>query len=308
MKGGRVEAMTTEDGRQAGLSQRGFVDRRLSAERAGGRQWVRMHPASGTARWIVAYNGGVPDAQLFVTCILDSLFPQAGEAVAALLEALGVRVSFPLDQTCCGQPAYNGGFRAEARRMAQHVIAVFERSPAPLVTPSGSCAAMIVHGYPDLLAGDPAWHARAQALAARTYELTQYLSGGLGVTPAQIAALHAQRPAAPRRVAYHASCHSLRGLGLAAAVPEAYLRALPGVEVVPLPGVEECCGFGGVFAIKHGEISSAMLDRKLAVIAASGAELVTGLDLSCLMHLQGALNRDGSPVRCQHIAELLVPE
>lgn len=246
------------------------------------------------------------EVQLFATCLVDSLYPAVGEAVVALLDALRVRVRFPLDQTCCGQPAYNAGFRAEAVRMARHFIQVFERSPAPLVTPSGSCAAMVVHGYPDLLRGDPAWLARAQAVAARTFELTQFLAEVLRVTPAEVAAL--RRPkAAPRRVTYHASCHSLRGLGLPAGVAEGYLRALPQVEVVPLPGVEECCGFGGLFAVKHGEISSAMLERKLAGVAASGAEVVASADLSCLMHLQGALNRDGSPVRCLHIAELLAP-
>ncbi len=239
-------------------------------------------------------------AQLFVTCLIDALFPAVGEAAVAVLERLGVAVSFPRAQTCCGQPAFNGGFRAEARRMALHWLDVFERSPAPVVAPSGSCAAMIVHGYSDLFAGDPQNLARARALAARTYELTQYLTDVLKVDVDRLAAASGFRG----RVTYHPACHLARGLGVVEA-PVRLLRGVPGVEYVPLPEAEVCCGFGGLFAVKHDLISAAMLERKLAAIALTGAQTVVGCDMSCLMHIEGALRRDGSPVRCRHLAEVL---
>ncbi|MGH2522330.1 MAG: (Fe-S)-binding protein [Anaerolineales bacterium] len=237
-------------------------------------------------------------AQLFVTCIVDSLFPAVGEAVVNVLERLGVEVEFPEAQTCCGQPAYNAGFRAEARALARRFLDVFEPSDAPIVTPSGSCAAMVVHGYPDLFGDDPDKRnlARAKALAARTYEFSQFLVSVLNVED-----LGARWNGT---LAYHPSCHLLRGLGVKEAAI-GLLSQVEGVQVVPLPNAEECCGFGGLFSIKHGDISSAMLDRKLEGVRASGAETVVGCDMSCLMHIQGGLSRDGSKVRCVHLAEVL---
>jgi L-lactate dehydrogenase complex protein LldE len=240
--------------------------------------------------------------QLFVTCIVDSLFPEVGEAVVSVLERLGVEVEFPEAQTCCGQPGYNAGFRAEARRLALNFLDVFERSPAPLVTPSGSCAAMVVHGYADLFAGDAQNLGRARALAARTYEFSQFLVDVLHVDPAQAAAgAHLNE-----KVTFHSSCHLLRGLGVKEAGPR-LLAAVPGVEVAPLAGADQCCGFGGLFAVKHDDISAAMLDNKLAAIRATGATTVVSCDMSCLMHIQGGLSRDGTPVRSQHLAQVLSP-
>ncbi len=241
-----------------------------------------------------------PKVQLFVTCIVDSLFPDVGEAVVAVLERLGLAVEFPEAQTCCGQPGYNAGFRSEARRLALNTMDVLEASSAPIVVPSGSCAAMLVHGYPDLFQDDPANLARAQALAARTFEFSQFLCEVLKLDPATVA----EGARLDEPVTFHPSCHLLRGLGVKDAGP-ALLAAVGGVEVKPLPDAEQCCGFGGLFAVKHGDISSAMLDAKLAAVRASGATTVVGCDMSCLMHMQGGLTRDGSPVRCRHLAEVL---
>ena len=237
-----------------------------------------------------------PRVQLFITCIIDSLFPHVGEAAVKVLERLGIAVEFPEAQTCCGQPGYNAGFRAEARELALNFMAVFEQSAAPIVTPSGSCAAMIVHGYPDLFAHDTANLARAKALAARTYEFSQFLVDVLKVE--DIGARF------NGTLTYHPSCHLLRGLGVKDA-PLKLLSHVRAAEVVPLPNAEECCGFGGLFAVKHGDISGAILDRKLENIRAAKAGTVVGCDMSCLMHIQGALSRDGSLVRCAHLAEVL---
>lgn len=244
----------------------------------------------------------VNKVQLFITCIVDSLYPSVGEAVVRVLERLGVEVEFPEAQTCCGQPGYNAGFRPEARRLALNFMDVFERSPAPLVTPSGSCGAMVVHGYADLFSDEPANLARAHKLAARTYEFSQFLASVLKVEPAKAAA--GGRLGGP--VTFHPSCHLLRGLGVGDAGP-ALLAAVPGAQVVPLPSAEQCCGFGGLFAIKHSDISAAMLDNKLAAVRATGATTVVGCDMSCLMHMQGGLTRDGSAVRCRHLAEVMAP-
>jgi len=242
----------------------------------------------------------IPKVQLFVTCIVDSLFPEVGEATVAVLERLGIQVEFPEAQICCGQPGYNAGFRSEARGLALHTLEVFEASPAPVVLPSGSCAAMIVHGYADLFQDDPPNLTRAQALAARTFEFSQFLVDALGLDPAAAAA----GASFNEKVTFHPSCHLLRGLGVKDA-GQKLLAAVEGVEVTPLPAAQECCGFGGLFSVKHGDISAAILDNKLAAVRASGASTVVGCDMSCLMHMQGGLTRDGSRVRCRHLAEVL---
>jgi len=283
-----------------------------------------------------------PRVQLFITCIVDSLFPQVGEAVIDVLKRLGVDVEFPEAQTCCGQPAYNAGFRDEAREAALHFMNVFSSPPSvpPLLTasfdfaqdarsgeggwggeavpyiltPSGSCAAMIVHGYRDLFAGDPANLARARAVAARTYEFSQFLVDILKVEDvgASLGSASRSTPLGQDRrfggpLTYHPSCHLLRGLGVKDA-PTKLLSHVREAEIVPLPNAEECCGFGGLFAIKHGDISSAILDRKLENIRATKAATVVGCDMSCLMHIQGALSRDGSRTRCVHLAEVLAAD
>lgn len=235
-----------------------------------------------------------PAIQLLVTCLIDGLFPEVGESVVEVLTRAGVDVAFPPAQTCCGQPAFNAGYWDEARRMARHTIEVFEASPDPVVIPSGSCTHMVRHGYLELFADEPAWLARARRLAERTSELTEYLVDRLGLT--------SFGAASSTRVAYHPSCHLLRGLGVDRQ-PLALLEQVRGLDLLPLE--PECCGFGGVFSIEEADLSAAMLERKLAAIEAANVTAVTGCDVSCLMQIEGGLRQRGSPVRCLHLAQLL---
>ncbi len=232
--------------------------------------------------------------QLFVTCLIDSLFPEVGEAVVEVLERAGAGVEFPAGQTCCGQPAFNAGERDAAARMARRTIEVLEAAPGDVVIPSGSCAAMIRRGYLELFADDRRWRSRAQALAGRVFEFSEYLVDHLERTDLGAPA--------PGRLAYHPSCHLLRELGVDRQ-PRALLAALPGPAAVGLEA--DCCGFGGVFAVAHPEVSAAMLARKLEAVRASRAERVVGCDVSCLMQIEGGLRRTGSPVRCAHLAQVL---
>jgi L-lactate dehydrogenase complex protein LldE len=234
--------------------------------------------------------------QLFVTCIIDTLYPEVGEAVVKVLQRAGVTVEFPAGQTCCGQPAFNAGMRAQARPIAIHTIQVFERTDGPVVVPSGSCAAMIRHGYPELFEDDEEWLPRARALAARTFELTEFLVDQLGVTD-----LGARFPG---KLAYHSSCHLLRDLRIDTQ-PRALLAEVREAELVELPYSTECCGFGGVFSVEHPEISTAMLERKIANIEASGAPLVVSCDGGCITNINGGLHRRGNKQRAIYIAEIL---
>jgi L-lactate dehydrogenase complex protein LldE len=234
--------------------------------------------------------------QLFVTCILDSLYPETALAVVKVLQHAGLQVEFPAGQTCCGQPAFNAGMRAEARRMAIHTLRVFEETSGPVVLPSGSCAAMVRHSYAELFQGDPVWEASARALAERTYELTEFLVDGVGITD-----LGARFSG---RLAYHASCHLLRGLGVRRQ-PHMLLRKVGGAEIIQLPESEECCGFGGLFSIEHPEISAAMLARKIDNFLASGADQIVSCDAGCATHINGGLHRQGLPPCAVHIAEVL---
>ena len=226
---------------------------------------------------------------LFVTCLADTLYPEVGKATVRVLERLGVEVAFPLEQTCCGQLHGNSGYPAEAAGLARRFVEVFEPYDA-VVTPSGSCAAQVREHVPALLGGDD------HGVPARTWELSQFLTGVLGVD--DVGSRYAGS------VAYHPTCHSLRLLGVGDA-PLRLLRSVPGLELVDLPDAEECCGFGGTFAVKNADVSAAMLDEKLAAIAASGAEAVCACDSSCLMHIEGGLHRRGSAVRTVHLAEIL---
>lgn len=234
--------------------------------------------------------------QLFVTCIIDTLYPETGEAVVRLLEKAGARVSFPPDQTCCGQPAFNAGLRSQARQMAIQTLRAFDNYPGPVVVPSGSCAAMIRHSYPELFAHDPEWLPKAQQLAERTYELTEYLVDVLGVTDLGVEL--------NQRITYHSSCHLLRGLGVDRQ-PRQLLAAIHGAELVELTETGDCCGFGGVFSVEHPEISSAMLDRKISNLEASGAEVVVACDAGCVTNINGGLHRKRKSLRAVHIADLL---
>lgn len=233
-------------------------------------------------------------ATLFVTCIVDQIYPTIGQAAVKLLEGQGVELSVPRGLTCCGQMAFNAGFRDEAYAVAGRTIEVL-RGGGDVVLPSGSCTAMIRHLYHELFEHSP--YARPAAeLAGRTYELTEYLVDVLGVT--DVGASY------PGRVTYHDACHGLRFLGLKQQA-RALLGAVQGAEVTPLPGCDQCCGFGGLFALKQQAISEAMLDRKLEGVQAAEAELLVTGDASCMTQIGGGLSRRKSPTRARHIAELL---
>lgn len=234
--------------------------------------------------------------QLFATCLVDTLYPEVGEAVVRVLNRCGTKVEFPTGQTCCGQPAYNAGMRRQARKMAENTIRVFEPTSGQVVVPSGSCAAMIRHGYLELFANDKHWLPRAARLAERTLELTEYLVDVLGVTDLQ-AQFHG-------KVTYHSSCHLLRELKVDRQ-PRALLQTLEGAELVELNGTQECCGFGGVFSVEHPEISAAMLERKIENILSSHADVVISCDAGCITHINGGLHRRGLPPRAVHIAQII---
>ena len=237
-----------------------------------------------------------PTTQLFVTCIIDTLYPEVGEAVVRVLQRAGVSVKFPDDQTCCGQPAFNAGMRSEARKMAEHTIQVFEGNPGDIVIPSGSCAGMVKHGYQELFADDPAWLKRAQNMADRTYELTQYLVDVLGIDDL--------KSVFNEKIAYHPSCHLLRDVGIDEQ-PQLLLANVQGAELVALPNQNECCGFGGLFSIEHPEISKEMLDRKIENFLSSGASVLVSCDAGCVAHISGGLHRQKLHQKVLHIAEIL---
>jgi L-lactate dehydrogenase complex protein LldE len=237
--------------------------------------------------------------QLFITCLIDTLLPQIGEAVVQVLEKAGQKVEFPPGQTCCGQPAFNAGMRFEAIKTAQHTIRVFERTQGPIIIPSGSCTAMIRHGYPELFADLPAWLPRARLLAERTFEFTEFLVDKLGISDFGVRF--------PGAITYHPSCHLQRGLGIDHQ-PRILLENVKDAKLIELPYQDECCGFGGVFSIKHPEISGEMLKRKLANIEDTKGSTVVVCDTGCLIHIGGGLHRRKLPQRVIHIAELLAEQ
>jgi L-lactate dehydrogenase complex protein LldE len=232
--------------------------------------------------------------QLMITCLGDVLRPAAGQATVRLLRRLGHEVEFPVQQTCCGQPHFNSGFAEWAREQARHTIQAFA-ADAPVVVPSGSCAAMVKLEYPHLLADDADWHGRAQELAARTFELADFLVNRLGVV--DVGAKYAGK------VAYHYACH-LRGLGLAGEV-ERLIQAVEGATLMPLARQDQCCGFGGSFSVRYPDISGAMVRDKVRCIAATEANAVVSTDTGCLMNIGGRLRREGRAVEVLHLAELL---
>jgi L-lactate dehydrogenase complex protein LldE len=237
--------------------------------------------------------GSTPTVALFVTCMVDTVTPDTGVAAVRLLEAAGCTVEFPAAQTCCGQPAVSAGEPEAAARLARHFVEVFEPYEA-VVAPSGSCAAMVHHWYTRLLEGR--WQERAAKLAARTYELSQFLVDVLGR-----ADLGAR---VDGRVTVHDACHGLRNLGVGAA-PRALLAAA-GADIVEMDEAQTCCGFGGTFAVSHGEISTPLADAKLAFAASTGADWLVACDQACLLHLEGRRRRvaAGGP-RPVHVADLL---
>jgi L-lactate dehydrogenase complex protein LldE len=232
---------------------------------------------------------------LFAQCLVDTFYPGVAEAVVTIFERLGTRVDCPPEQTCCGQPAFNTGYRRQATAAARHFIEVFEDA-GDIVCPSGSCVHMVRHGYAELFADDPAWLARSQDIAARTFELSEYLVDVLGITD-----LGATCQAT---LTYHDSCHLLRGLGVSRQ-PRLLIGAVRGARFIEMEESSRCCGFGGTFAVHYPEISTAMTADKVDNIVASGAEAVVGCDMSCLMNIEGLVKRRGLNIRVIHIAQLL---
>ena len=242
---------------------------------------------------------------LMATCLADAMFPRAAQATVVLLERLGHEVVFPSGQTCCGQMHVNTGYRREALPLVRHHVEVFEAALAQgadaVVAPSGSCVGSVRHQHGGLAldAGDETLAGRATEVADRTYELSELLVDVLGVV--DVGARY------PHRVTYHPTCHSLRMLHVGDK-PLRLLRAVRDIDLVELPGADQCCGFGGTFALKNADTSAAMLADKLAAVATTGAEVVTAGDSSCLMHIGGGLSREGSGRRTVHLAEILAGE
>jgi L-lactate dehydrogenase complex protein LldE len=237
---------------------------------------------------------------LFITCYNDTLFPETGKAVVRVLERLGHTVEFPAGQTCCGQMHYNTGYQVEAMPLLERFVAQFKGAEA-VVVPSSSCVAMMRDHYPKMAAeiGKAELIAQVDALLPKVFEFSELLTKRLGLE--DVGAYY------PHRVTYHASCHGLRNLGLGEG-PVRLLKAVRGIDLVELQGLEQCCGFGGTFAVKNADVSSAMLADKKAAVLATGAEACTACDNSCLMHIQGALHREKAGVKTVHLAEILAAE
>jgi len=236
---------------------------------------------------------------LFITCLGDTLFPEAGRATVTVLERLGHEVAFPEEQTCCGQMHANSGYPTEALGLVRRFLEVFgEGGFDAVVAPSGSCTAMVRHGYARLAAeaGDTELARRVDAVSGRVFELSEFLVGQLGVVDVGAYFAH--------RVVYHPSCHALRMLHVADA-PLRLLRAVRGIELVELDEAESCCGFGGTFAVKNPDVSAAMLSDKVRAVRDTGAEVCTALDSSCLMQIDGGLRRMRAGVRTMHLSEIL---
>jgi len=229
-----------------------------------------------------------------VTCLGDVFFPQAPEATVKLLRRLGIAVEFPHAQTCCGQPHFNSGFHDHARDLAKHTIRTFSGSDL-VVTPSGSCAAMLKLEYPHLFEHDEHWLKKAHDLASRTFELSEFLIKVLGRE--EVGARY------PARATYHMSCH-LRGLGVMTE-PQRLLAQVKELDLVPLERFDECCGFGGSFAVRYPKISGAMVNDKAGFIEKAGVDCVIATDAGCLMNIGGCLHRRAAKVRTVHLAEVL---
>lgn len=231
---------------------------------------------------------------LFATCLVDLFRSNVGKATVELLERLGCEIDFPESQICCGQPAYNSGYVQESKEAMKKMIETFENAEV-VVSPSGSCAYMFTE-YPHVFKGDPVWEPRAKKLAAKTYELTQFI-----VEVLKIEDVGAKFDAT---VTYHTSCHMTRLLGIKTP-PLTLLQNVKGLKFTELPGKEQCCGFGGTFAVKMQHISEQMVDEKTQHVEETGAEYLIGADEGCLLNIRGRIDRKGKPIKVLHIAEVL---
>jgi L-lactate dehydrogenase complex protein LldE len=238
--------------------------------------------------------------ELFITCYNDTLFPDTGKAVVAVLERLGHSVGFRAAQTCCGQMHYNTGYPREAAGMMRHFLRVFDQAETVCV-PSGSCVAMIREHFPKMAedSGDHGVRRAVEELLPRVWEFSELLVDKLGVTDTGARFAHS--------VTLHTTCHSLRGLKIGDR-PVRLLEQVRGLRYIPLPAADQCCGFGGTFAIKNPEVSTAMLGDKMRSVIETEAEVLTAVDNSCLMHIGGGLSRQHAPVRCLHLAEILAAQ
>ena len=239
-----------------------------------------------------------PRVALFITCLGDQFFPQVGECVVKILRRLDVEVTFNPAQTCCGQPAFNTGYRDEAREVASQVLDLFDDADY-VVAPSGSCTSMVRVFYPELFAGDPARLEKSERLRRRFFEFSEFLVNVLKID--DVGARF------PHRVTYHDSCHLLRELGVAEP-PRRLLRSVRDIDFVEMNDDKLCCGFGGTFSVKFPEVSVAMGQDKIRAAAETGAEYVVANDGGCLMHVAGLIHRQGLPLKTMHLAELLAQQ
>ena len=241
-------------------------------------------------------NQSKKKVSLFITCLVDNFFPQVGESMVKVLRKLGVDVSFPVDQTCCGQPAFNSGFQHDAKALAKRFLSVFNDDNNYVVCPSGSCTTMVRIFYRELLKEDPKELELANRLASRTYEFSEFLTNVLNVE--DVGASYSGK------VTYHDSCHLLRELRIRDE-PRKLIKSVKGIDFVEMNMHDACCGFGGTFSIKFPGVSISMLEEKINSIVESGADTVVSTDMGCLMHIGGAISRRKIPVKVMHIAELL---
>jgi L-lactate dehydrogenase complex protein LldE len=233
---------------------------------------------------------------LFITCLIDQLWPRIGTSAVAVLRRAGCEVIFDQRQTCCGQPAFNTGYRNEARKLVERFIEIFEESKAEaIVSPSGSCTAMVRH-FHELFPDDERWRRRARAVAERTHEFADFLVNVLGVDDVGASFRG--------RVTWHDACHGLRDLKIWSE-PRRLIQNVRGIEFVELPNADACCGFGGTFSVKYPEISVAILDSKIEAIEKASVRAIVSGDASCLMQIGGRLARQQSAVQVLHLAELL---
>lgn len=233
---------------------------------------------------------------LFIQCLVDTIFPDAGDAMVEVLKRLKVPMDYPASQTCCGQPSFNSGYFKEAKAAARRFVKIFENAER-IVCPSGSCVHMVRHHYPQLFKDeDMAMRLRVKEIGNRCYEFSEYLVDVLGAV--NIGAVF------PSKVTYHDSCHLVRGLGIRDQ-PRKLLSHVEGLQLVEMKDSDVCCGFGGTFSLNYPEISTALVDEKIDNILASGADVVTGCDVSCLMNVQGRISRRGESIQVKHIAEIL---
>jgi L-lactate dehydrogenase complex protein LldE len=238
-----------------------------------------------------------PKVTLFVQCMVDAMAPDAAMGMVGLFDRIGIDTCFPEDQTCCGQPAFNAGYRTASRKAARHFIQVFEDAEC-IVCPSGSCVAMVKHHYPELFADEPHWLDRARKVSGKIFELTEFLVDVLKIT--DVGAVY------QGTVTYHDSCHLLRTLGIGRQ-PRQLLSHVRGLRLVEMAHSDRCCGFGGTFAVKYPDISTALVADKVSRILETGADTVVGCDMGCLLNIEGYLTRMGHPVKVKHIAEVLAP-